>query len=140
MKTIRLEEPGRLALLSTVAEAVLQPDEALVRVHRIGVCGTDIHAFRGKQPFFSYQRTLGHELGVAVLEVGVDVKNVKAGDNCSVEAYLNCRKCIACLNGKSNCCTGTQVLEVQADGGMRAHLILPACMLHPSSVLTLDEP
>src|SRR4028118_80941 len=103
MKTIRLEEPGRLTLLSTLLPSTLQEDEALVRVHRIGVCGTDIHAFGGKQPFFSYPRILGHELGVEVLEVGAEVTNVQAGDRCSVEPYINCQKCIACRRGKPNC-------------------------------------
>jgi threonine dehydrogenase-like Zn-dependent dehydrogenase len=68
----------------------------LVRVHRIGVCGTDIHAFSGRQPFFSYPRILGHELGVEVVAVGSSTKNVKPGDRCSVEPYLDCGSCIAC--------------------------------------------
>jgi hypothetical protein len=78
MKTIRLEEPGRLALFSTEGpSASIQPDEALVRVHRIGVCVTDIHAFNGRQPFFSYPQILGHELDVEVVAVGSSTKNAK---------------------------------------------------------------
>ena len=74
MKAIRLEEPRRLALFSADEPgASLKPDEALVRVRRIGVCGTDIHAFNGNQPFFSYPRILGHELGVEVTAVGSSV-------------------------------------------------------------------
>ena len=77
MKTIRLEEPGRFALLSTDEPATsLNPEQALVRVRRIGVCGTDIHAFGGNQPFFTYPRILGHELGVEVVAVGSSTKNV----------------------------------------------------------------
>src|SRR5687768_15446459 len=78
MRTIRLEEPGHLTLLATEAPNSPQAGEALVRVHRAGVCGTDIHAFGGKQPFFSYPRILGHELGVEVLEVGPGVEDVRA--------------------------------------------------------------
>jgi 2-desacetyl-2-hydroxyethyl bacteriochlorophyllide A dehydrogenase len=107
--------------------------------HRIGVCGTDIHAFNGKQPFFTYPRILGHELGVEVVEIGAGVTNVQPGDRCSVEPYLNCQKCIACRRGKPNCCTSIQVLGVHADGGMREQFILPARKLHPSAVLTLDQ-
>lgn len=139
MKTIRLEEPGRLALLSTAAPSQLQAHEALVRVHRIGVCGTDIHAFGGRQPFFSYPRILGHELGVEVVQVGSDVTNVQRGDRCAVEPYLNCQKCIACRRGKPNCCTDLQVLGVHTDGGMREQIVMPARKLHPSSTLTLDQ-
>jgi 2-desacetyl-2-hydroxyethyl bacteriochlorophyllide A dehydrogenase len=139
MKTIRLEEPGRLSLIATEAQGVLARDEVRVRVHRVGVCGTDIHAFGGTQPFFSYPRILGHELGVEVLEAGSEVTGVKPGDKCSVEPYLNCQKCIACRRGKPNCCTAIQVLGVHTDGGMREQFVLPARKLHPSKVLTLDQ-
>ncbi len=139
MKTIRLEAPGHLALVSTAAPDVLQADEALVRVHRIGVCGTDIHAFNGRQPFFSYPRILGHELGVEVVETGSEVTNVKPGDRCSVEPYLNCQQCIACRRGKPNGCTALRVLGVHGVGGMREQFVLPARKLHPSSKLSLEQ-
>ena len=140
MRAIRLEEPGRLALLSTEPPASpLGTDEALVRVRRVGVCGTDIHAFGGRQPFFSYPRILGHELGVEVLEVGSEVTNVRPGDKCAVEPYLNCQTCIACRRGKPNCCAALQVLGVHTDGGMREQLVLPARKLHSSGSLSLDQ-
>jgi 2-desacetyl-2-hydroxyethyl bacteriochlorophyllide A dehydrogenase len=139
MKTIRLNEPGQLEFLQTDSPAAPAPGEALVRVHRIGVCGTDIHAFGGKQPFFSYPRILGHELGVEVVEIGEGVTNVKPGDRCSVEPYLNCQKCIACRRGKPNCCTNIRVLGVHADGGMREQFSLPARKLHPSATLPFDQ-
>jgi 2-desacetyl-2-hydroxyethyl bacteriochlorophyllide A dehydrogenase len=140
MKTIRLEEPRRFALLSADEPGPsLKPDEALVRVHRIGVCGTDIHAFNGNQPFFSYPRILGHELGVEVIAAGSLTENVHPGDRCSVEPYLNCGHCIACRSGKSNCCVSLQVLGVHTDGGMREFIVVPARKLHPSAHLTLDQ-
>ena len=82
---------------------------------------------------------LGHELGVEVVAVGEGVTNVKPGDRCSVEPYLNCQKCIACRRGKPNACTQIQVLGVHADGGMREQFALPARKLHPSAKLTLDQ-
>jgi 2-desacetyl-2-hydroxyethyl bacteriochlorophyllide A dehydrogenase len=139
MKIIRLEEPRRLALQSTAVPNSLQTDEALVRVHRIGVCGTDIHAFCGKQPFFSYPRILGHELGVEVLKIGSNVTNVEPGDRCSVEPYINCQRCIACRTGKPNCCSDIKVLGVHTDGGMREQFTMPARKLHSSKTLTLDQ-
>jgi 2-desacetyl-2-hydroxyethyl bacteriochlorophyllide A dehydrogenase len=139
MKAIQLTEPG--ALTAIIAEEPPAPasGEALVRVHRIGVCGTDIHAFGGKQPFFTYPRILGHELGVEVIAVGDGVEYVKPGDRCSVEPYLNCGKCIACRRGKPNCCTDIKVLGVHADGGMRDRFLVPARKLHSSAVLTYDQ-
>ena len=141
MNVIRLEKPGRLALLSAEEPpaASIQPEEALVRVRRIGICGTDIHAFNGRQPFFSYPRILGHELGVEVVAVGSSTKNVKPGDRCSVEPYFNCGRCIACRRGKPNCCVDLRVLGVHIDGGMREAIVVPSRKLHPSESLTLDQ-
>jgi len=139
MKTLVLETPGRISLFDTTEPALPAAGEALVRVHRAGVCGTDIHAFNGRQPFFSYPRILGHELGVEVVAVGPDVTNVNVGDRCAVEPYLNCGKCIACRRGKSNCCTDLKVLGVHADGGHREHILVPAVKLHASAKLTLDQ-
>ncbi|MES2997182.1 MAG: zinc-binding alcohol dehydrogenase family protein [Verrucomicrobiota bacterium] len=139
MRSITLENPA--VLKATVQSHAGTPatGEALVRVHRIGVCGTDIHAFGGKQPFFNYPRILGHELGVEVLATGADVTHVKPGDRCSVEPYLNCGTCIACRHGKGNCCTNIKVLGVHADGGMREEFILPAKKLHPSATLSFEQ-
>lgn len=136
MLQIVLENPGRF-----IAADVPEPagsGDVLVRVHRIGVCGTDLHAFAGKQPFFTYPRVLGHELGVEVIDAG-DAPNLKAGDRCAVEPYLNCGRCIACRRGKPNCCTSLQVLGVHTDGGMRPLLRLPARKLHPSAKLDYEQ-
>jgi 2-desacetyl-2-hydroxyethyl bacteriochlorophyllide A dehydrogenase len=139
MQTIVLEMPGKFRLTNTIAPAAPGAGEAVVRVRRIGVCGTDLHAFRGRQPFFTYPRVLGHELGVEVEAVGPGVTNVAPGDRCCVEPYLNCGTCIACRRGKTNCCTRLQTLGVHTDGGMRERIVLPANKLYPSKTLTLDQ-
>ncbi len=113
--------------------------EALVRVHRVGICGTDLHAYRGRQPFFTYPRILGHELGVEVVETGPGVTGLSPGDRCAVEPYINCGQCIACRHGKTNCCTDLKIPGVHLDGGMREAVLLPAEKLHPSRVLTHDQ-
>jgi 2-desacetyl-2-hydroxyethyl bacteriochlorophyllide A dehydrogenase len=139
MKTITLQEPGRLTLGDSPRPTAPGPGEALVRVHRVGVCGTDTHAFAGKQPFFTYPRILGHELGVEVLAVAPNITHVKPGDRCSVEPYVNCETCIACRRGRGNCCTHMKVLGVHIDGGMREAFTLPARKLHPANALHYEQ-
>jgi 2-desacetyl-2-hydroxyethyl bacteriochlorophyllide A dehydrogenase len=139
MHQITLSQPGRLLLGDGPAPAPPGPGEALVRVHAVGICGTDIHAFHGRQPFFSYPRILGHELGVEVLALGPDSGGLRVGDRCSVEPYLNCGRCRACRAGKPNCCVGLQVLGVHTDGGMRERILVPAAKLHPAAGLSFEQ-
>ncbi len=139
MKTIVLEEPGRFRLTETPAPSAPGPGEALVRVHRVGVCGTDLHAFRGKQPFFTYPRVVGHELGVEIVRIGGDDPALAVGARCTVEPYLHCGRCIACRRGKTNCCVRLQVLGVHTDGGMREFMTVPVAKLHKSDRLSLDQ-
>lgn len=139
MQTLVLKEPGQLEFAAAESPGAPAAGEALARVHCIGICGTDLHAYGGRQPFFSYPRILGHELGVEVLAVGDGVTNIRPGDRCSVEPYMDCGKCIACRSGKPNCCTKVQVLGVHIDGGMRERFLLPSRKLHRSSLLTFEQ-
>ncbi|MBI4586134.1 MAG: alcohol dehydrogenase catalytic domain-containing protein [Planctomycetes bacterium] len=139
MKTIVLEQPEQLRCVETPPPEGPPPGWALVRVRRVGVCGTDLHAFRGRQPFFSYPRILGHELGVEVVQVNAPAAGVKPGDRCAVEPYLNCGACQPCRLGRTNCCEKLQVLGVHTDGGMRELIAVPASKLHRSAALGLDE-
>jgi len=90
MKAIQLEKPQTFRIIDIAEPAKPGPGEAVITIHRIGICGTDYSGFLGKMPFFSYPRIPGHELGVEVLSVGESVTNVKPGDRCSVEPYINC--------------------------------------------------
>jgi 2-desacetyl-2-hydroxyethyl bacteriochlorophyllide A dehydrogenase len=139
MKAVTLVEPGLLVLGDAPDPGPPGEGEALVTVRRIGVCGTDLHAFGGRQPFFTYPRVLGHELGVEVSAVGPGVTSVSVGARCAVEPYLDCGACIACRRGKPNCCQSLRVLGVHTDGGMRGRFLVPARKLHPSSLLALDQ-
>lgn len=139
MKSIVLEKPGSFRLTSAAAPPSPQLGEALVRVRRIGVCGTDFHAFRGVQPFFTYPRVLGHELAVQIESMNDERSDLKPGDWCAVRPYIECGQCIACQSGKPNCCTKLSVLGVHADGGMREYLTVPSRALHPSRELTPEQ-
>lgn len=139
MKAIQLEKPQQFRRLDLPLPNPPGPGEALVRVHRIGICGTDYSGYLGKMPFYSYPRIPGHELGVEVLAVGQDVGDVRAGDRCSVEPYMNCQQCSPCRRGHGNCCENLKVLGVMIDGGMREQFVLPARKLHPSTKLSLEQ-
>lgn len=145
MNTITLLEPGRLTFGQTAEPPAPAPGDALVRVHRVGVCGTDFHAFAGKQPYFTYPRILGHELGVEVVALtespngSANPQAVKVGDRCSVEPYVNCQECIACRRGKPNCCTRMRVIGVHTDGGMRDFFHVPLRKLHPAGKLPFEQ-
>ena len=106
MRAIRLEEPKHFHHVEIDEPNSPGPGEVLVRTHRMGICGTDYSGYLGKMPFIEYPRILGHELGVEVLATGSGVTHLRAGDRCSVEPYLNCGTCHACLRGCTNCCEG----------------------------------
>jgi 2-desacetyl-2-hydroxyethyl bacteriochlorophyllide A dehydrogenase len=139
MQTMTLESPGKLVLSDTPLPAPPESGTALVRVRRVGICGTDLHAYQGRQPFFTYPRILGHELGVEVLAVGPGVTRVRPGDLCAVEPYLHCGACLPCRRGKINCCANLRVLGVHTDGGMREQIVVPAAKLHRSERLTPEQ-
>jgi threonine dehydrogenase-like Zn-dependent dehydrogenase len=116
MRAILLENIGQLKAIQLEKPIQLGPNEALVKVHKIGICGTDIHAFKGRQPFFTYPRILGHELGVEVIEIGEKVTQVKVGDRCAVEPYFNKTMDQAVRRGKTNCGENISVFGVHEDG------------------------
>src|SRR3954462_9625463 len=139
MNAILLEKPQQFVRTEIPEPAAPGAGEAVVRVHRVGICGSDISGYLGKMPFYSYPRIPGHELGVEVVAVGDGVTNVRVGDRCSVEPYMNCQQCYACKAGRGNCCKNLKVLGVHTDGGMRPRFVVPARKLHPSATLGLDQ-
>jgi len=144
MRSIVLEEPRRLIVREDEMPEP-GPGEALVRVRRIGVCGTDLHAYTGNQPFFTFPRILGHELAVEVEALGADAGSgepdagLARGALCTVLPYIACGTCAACRRGKPNCCAGLEVLGVHRDGGMREFMTLPAASLIPARSLDPDQ-
>ncbi len=139
MKALQLEKPQVWKRIEIAEPASPGPGEALMRVLRVGICGTDFGGYLGKMPFFSYPRIPGHELGVEVVAVGEGVINVKPGDRCSVEPYLNCQNCYSCRRGFTNCCESNQTLGVMCDGGLTERIVLPARKLHVAARLSPEQ-
>ncbi len=139
MRAIRLEQPRQLRYVDIDPPKAPGHGQALVKTHRMGICGTDYSGYLGKMPFFRYPRIPGHELGVTVLEIGPDVSNVEPGDRCSVEPYMNCGRCYACRSGGPNCCEALNVIGVMVDGGLCERFLIRADKLHPSDKLSFEQ-
>ena len=139
MKALSLESPLNWKRIDIAEPPSPGPTDAVVRVHQVGICGTDLSGYLGKMPFFSYPRIPGHELGVEVVAVGTEVTQVKVGDHCAVEPYINCQKCYACRRGHTNCCEHHQTLGVHCDGGLRPYFTVPARKLHISRKLSFEQ-
>ena len=138
MKSIICQKPFEFDVVE-IDKPAMDVGQALVRVKRIGVCGTDLHAYEGNQPFFTYPRILGHELSGIIESIGENPDGLKPGDPVAILPYLECGECIACRMGKTNCCTDLNVIGVHSDGGMQEWISLPPDHLIKADGLDLDE-
>ncbi len=140
MQAIQFTAPKGIVIIDLPESLAPGPGEALVRTHRMGICGTDLSCYLGNFIFFTYPRIPGHELGVEVVAVADDVTNVKPGDKCALEPYFNDPNSIPSLKGSSNCCPQLNVIGVHGDGGLRKGLYtVPARKLHPGNDLSYDQ-
>lgn len=138
MKYIICQEPGKF-VLKEKAMPVPKSNEALLKIKKVGICGTDLHAYSGNQAFFTYPRILGHELAAEVMEIGENSRGIKTGDKVVVMPYMSCGTCFACLNGKTNCCSNIKVLGVHSDGGMQEYITIPEDLLLPAKGLSYNQ-
>ena len=138
MKYIVCEKPGHFAMKTKPAPKAGE-GEALLKIHQVGICGTDYHAYKGKQAFFSYPRILGHELAATVISVGSNSQGIQPEDRVIIMPYMSCGHCLACRSGKTNCCTNIEVLGVHTDGGMQQQITVPTKFLLKTNHLSLDQ-
>ncbi len=127
MNTLVCTEPGSFAYQEGV-KPEQSAGQAIIRIKRIGICGTDLHAFEGTQPFFSYPRILGHELAGELVSAD-GAPDFTVGEAVTFIPYFNCGACVACRAGKPNCCVKINVCGVHSDGGMAEYLSVPASSL-----------
>ena len=137
MRAVVCQRPGEL-VLEERPEPKRGEAEVLVRIRRVGICGTDFHIFEGSHPYLAYPRIIGHELSGEVLEAPAD-SALKPGQTVVINPYVSCGRCIACRNGKPNCCVGIAVLGVHRDGGMCERISVPERNLYPAGSLTFDQ-
>jgi 2-desacetyl-2-hydroxyethyl bacteriochlorophyllide A dehydrogenase len=142
MKVLVMKKPGEI-VIEERPKPVPQNDEVLLKVLRVGVCGTDLHIYNGSMPYIEYPRIPGHELAVEVAEIPSSAKdsarNFKEGDTVAVLPYLRCDSCIACRKGKTNCCSNLKVLGVQTEGGMVEYLSIPAFYVVPAGKIKAQD-
>ena len=137
MKSLVCIQPGHFEY----GEADLplaRPGEAIIKIRRIGICGTDLHAFEGTQPYFEYPRILGHELSGDLVDFD-QAPGFQPGEAVTIIPYFNCGHCIACRSGKPNCCTTIKVCGVHIDGGMVEYLRVPSQFLVHGRGLSYDQ-
>jgi len=137
MQAVVCREPGKMAFEDR-PEPVRSEGEVMVGVRRIGICGTDFHIYEGKHPYLQYPRIVGHEFSGLVLEAPQG-SALKAGQTVVVNPYVACGSCIACRNGKPNCCMKIGVLGVHRDGGMCERISVPERNVYPAGKLTVDQ-
>jgi len=137
MRQIFLETPGKFSERSAPKPAA-KPGEALVRIEKVGICGSDFHAFHGKHFAYTYPRIIGHEVSCTVVEVPANTRGIRVGDHCALEPYVSCGKCSACRMGSPNCCEVIRIYGIHMDGGMQGFLSVPVQYLHRSDTLSLD--
>ena len=137
MKALLCRSPGALEIVERPKPAVHR-GQALVRLRRAGVCGTDLHIYDGTQPYFEYPRIIGHELAGEIAEVGSD-SLFKPGQQVAIIPYLACGACVACRRGKTNCCQRLNVIGVHSDGGMADYVSLPEANIIAADGVGLDQ-
>jgi 2-desacetyl-2-hydroxyethyl bacteriochlorophyllide A dehydrogenase len=136
MKALVCTTPRQFDYINTEMPVAAE-GETLLKIERIGICGTDLHAFEGTQPYFNYPRILGHELAATIVQT--KAVGFTAGDKVTMIPYMHCGNCIACKSGKNNCCVNMCVFGVHIDGGMREFVAVPDHALIKSEGLSLDE-
>jgi 2-desacetyl-2-hydroxyethyl bacteriochlorophyllide A dehydrogenase len=137
MKAVVCAQPGEIGVQEwPVPEA--SEGIAIIKVQRVGLCGTDFHIYDGKHPYLEYPRIMGHELSGEVASTPAGSR-FNAGDRVIVNPYLPCQKCVACRQGKPNCCVEISVLGVHDHGGMCEYLAVPEPALYPAGNLTPDQ-
>lgn len=129
MKVGLVEKPGVLAVMEREMPAIQNADDVLIAIKRVGICGSDIHIFHGKNPFATYPRVWGHEFVGEVVEVGAEA-SVAVGDHVVVEPITYCGECYACKQGRGNVCTQLKVSGVHTDGGCQQYIVLPSKQVH----------
>ena len=139
MKAISLSEPKRIEIID-VPEPQFGPEDVLVDIRFIGLCGTDLNSYRGRLTLLTYPRIPGHEVSGVISSKGQNVPDaIKLGSQVTLSPYSTCGICPACRSGRPNCCQFNETLGVQRDGAMMDKFAIHYSKVFASEILTLQE-
>ncbi len=135
MKAAVTVAPRRMEVRE-VPEPVAGPDEAVVRVEAVGLCGSDLHLYLGDHPYATYPQIQGHEFaGIVEAFGGPYAGPLRVGDRVAVEPLRPCGACYPCRHGRPNCCTHLAVLGAHVPGALTERLAVRAGTLYAASGL-----
>lgn len=130
IKSIVLSEPENI-FIKKIPYPLKPQNHVLIKVESVGICGSDIGAYRGTNPLVTYPRIIGHEIVGTIIEAGDGLpENIKVGDRVIVDPYIYCGTCYPCSIGRTNCCESLKVIGVHIDGGMQEVCSHPAKLVH----------
>lgn len=139
MRALVIEEPGKTRIVE-VPRPQPGTEEVLLRTRIIGMCGTDLSTFRGKNPLVTYPRIPGHEIAATIVETGAAVpKDFAEGMDVTLSPYTSCGDCASCKRGRVNACRFNQTLGVQREGAMKEYFTAHWSKLYAAGGLTLPE-
>jgi len=143
MKALVMRGPGSV-YIDDVPPPIQKAGEALLQVRYVGLCGTDLSSYRGRNPLVSYPRIPGHEIAATIVEIDNNGSDLPLGTEVTLSPYTSCGKCPACRNCRSNACQFNQTLGVQRDGGLAEYISVAVEKLYPAHLglreLCLVEP
>src|ERR1700721_1283285 len=125
MRALVIDRPGEARVIDMERPAA-NPLEATMRIRRIGLCGTDLSTFLGKNPLVTYPRIPGHEIAATIEHVAANDLGLEAGLDVTMSPYTTCGLCSACKQGRVNACRFNETLGVQRDGALMDYLTMPA--------------
>lgn len=131
MKAARLTAPGHIEIVEIERPEIKEGNQVLVRVKAAGICGTDLHTFKGERNDVEYPRIMGHELSGFVEDVGENVSRVKPGDRVVYDPVNACGSCKICRSGHENVCSQVKCFGVQMDGGFQEYIVVNEDHLYP---------
>jgi threonine dehydrogenase-like Zn-dependent dehydrogenase len=139
VKAFQITSPGE-SRIATVSKPAPGPGDLLLRTRYIGLCGTDLNTYRGKNPMVTYPRIPGHEIAATIVDAGNQVPaQFAANTDVTVSPYTSCGLCASCLRGRTNACMSNQTLGVQRDGAMQEFFTVPWQKAFVANGLSLRE-